>query len=87
MNNKKLITICIAITAIAIIVCGIINVYNANEIQKELNKPIIFNNTIEGVGTFQSINTTNFTISNSSNDQQTDYKANDTITQIPAVQL
>ncbi len=82
MNNKKLITICIAIIAIAIIVCGIINVYNANEIQKELNKPIVFNNTIEGVGTFQSINTTNFTISNSSNDQQTDYKANDTITQI-----
>lgn len=82
MNNKKLITICVAIIAIAIIVCGIISAYNTQEVQKELNKPVIYNNTIEGVGTFQSMNVTNFTKSNQSNDQQTDYKANDTITQI-----
>lgn len=38
MNTKKIITICIAIIIIAIIVCGIINVYHNNEIKKELNK-------------------------------------------------
>lgn len=76
MNNKKLITICIAIIVIAIIVCGIINVYNEQEIQKELNKPIVFNNTIEGIGTFQSTNCTNFTNIKDDGNGQIFYKSN-----------
>lgn len=73
MNNKKLKTICVAIIAIAIIVCGIINIYNA---QKELNKPVIYNNTIEGVGTFQSVNATNFTNIKDDGTGQVYYKSN-----------
>ena len=42
----------------------------------------IYNNTINGVGTFNTTNITNFTLSNSSNDYHTNYVANDTITQI-----
>lgn len=42
----------------------------------------IYNNTINGVGTFNTTNVTNFTLSNSSNDYHTNYVANDTITQI-----
>lgn len=76
MNNKKLITICVAIIAIAIIVCGIISAYNTNELQKELNKPVIYNNTIEGVGTFQSVNATNFTNIKDDGTGQVYYKSN-----------
>lgn len=42
----------------------------------------IYNNTIDGVGTFNTTNVTNFILSNSSNDYQTNYVANDTIAQI-----
>ena len=43
---------------------------------------IIYNNTIPDVGTFNSTNVTNFTLSNSTNDYQTDYIGNDSIAQI-----
>jgi hypothetical protein len=76
MNTKKLTTICVAIITIAIIVCGIITVYNTHEIQKELNKPVIYNNTIEGVGTFQSTNCTNFTNIKDDGNGQIYYKSN-----------
>ncbi len=74
MNTKKLTTICVAMIIIAIIVCGII--INANEFQKELNKPVIYNNTIEGVGTFQSTNCTNFTNVKDDGNGQIYYKSN-----------
>ena len=75
MNNKKTIIICAAIIIIAVIVSGIM-IYHANEIQKEANKPIIYNNTIEGVGTFQSVNATNFTNIKDDGTGQVYYKSN-----------
>ena len=75
MDNKKTIIICAAIIIIAVIVSGIM-IYHANEVQKELNKPIIYNNTIDGVGTFQSVNATNFTNIKDDGQGQIYYKSN-----------
>ena len=83
MNTKKLTTICVAIIIIAIVVCGIIYVYNANEVQ--LNKPVIYNNTIEGVGTFQSVNCTNFTNIEDDGNGQVFYKSNLTGAEVSVV--
>ena len=80
-NNNTLIKICIAVIIIAIVGSGIV-IYHNIEVQKKLNKSVIYNNTIEGLGTFNSTNVTNFTLSNSSNEQQTNYIANDTIAQV-----
>ena len=46
------------------------------------NEVVIYNNTIDGLGTFNSTNVTNFTLSDSSNNVQTNYIANDTIAQV-----
>ena len=43
---------------------------------------VIYNNSIDGVGTFNSTNVTNFTYSDDSNDVQTNYIGNDSIAQI-----
>ena len=46
------------------------------------NTEIIYNNTIDDVGTFNSVNVTNFELANSSNDRQTNYIGNDSRAQI-----
>lgn len=57
---------------------------NNNNNGKEEKKPVIYTNTIEGLGTFNSTNVTNFTLGDRNNNGQ-DYIANDTITQISIV--
>ena len=42
----------------------------------------IYNNTIDGVGTFNTFNVTNFVLDNYSNDKQTNYLGNDSIAQV-----
>lgn len=43
---------------------------------------IIYNNTIDGVGTFNTFNVTNFVLDNYSDDIQTNYIGNDSIAQV-----
>ncbi len=75
-NNIIIIILVIVIFALLLLICGPLFMNNVKD------DVIIYNNTIDGVGTFNSTNVTNFTMSNSSNDLQTDYVANDTIAQI-----
>ena len=46
---------------------------------------VIYNNTIEDVGTFNTTNVTNFTL-DEVKEKQTDYMANDSITQISTIE-
>ena len=75
MENRKIIIILVVILIVLAAAVAMLFVNKSNE-------PVIYNNTIPGVGTFNSTNVTNFTYSDSSNDIQTDYIANDTIAQI-----
>ena len=72
MNKNHIIIIILTIIIIALI--ALITVPLMNNEQKEEIK--IYNNTIEGVGTFNTINVTNFTLKQS-DDFQTDYLAYD----------
>ena len=76
MNKNHFIIIILVIIIIALIslICVPL-MFNHDDVK-------VFNNTIEDVGTFNTTNVTNFTLSNSSNGFQTDYIANDTIAQI-----
>lgn len=77
MNKNNIIIIFLVIVIIALITF-IATPFIVNN-QDNL---IIYNNTIPDVGTFNSTNITNFTLSNSTNDYQTDYIGNDSIAQI-----
>ena len=78
MDKKNIIIIVLAIVVIALIAVIAMSFIN----NSPQNNVVIYNNSIDGVGTFNSTNVTNFKLSNSSNDQQTDYIANDTIAQV-----
>ena len=78
MDKKNIIIIVLAIVIIALIAFIAVGFINNNP----KNNVVIYNNAIDGLGTFNSTNVTNFTLSNSSNDQQTNYVANDTIAQV-----
>ena len=75
MENRKIIII---LTVILVVLAAAVAMLFINN----NNQPVIYNNTIPGVGTFNSTNVTNFTYSDSSNDIQTDYVANDSIAQV-----
>ncbi len=77
--DKKNIIIIILVIAVIILIAAIGGLFLSNN---KGNGVKIYNNTIDGVGTFNTTNVTNFTLSNSSNDYQTNYVANDTIAQI-----
>ena len=81
LNKKNIIIIILAIIviALAILVAGTF----INNQQQE-NKPVIYNNTIAGLGTFNTTNVTNFTL-DAEKSKQTDYLANDTITQVSTI--
>ena len=78
MDKKNIIIIVLAIAVIALIAYIAMGFVNINP----QDNVVIYNNSIDGLGTFNSTNVTNFTLSNSSNSQQTDYIANDTIAQV-----
>ena len=77
MDKKNIIIIAIVIVVIilAILVAGVF-INNNSE-----NKVTIYNNTIDGVGTFNTKNVTNFTLTDRQNNQ-IDYIANDSIAQV-----
>ncbi len=77
MNKNNIIIILLLIVIIALI-----TFIAAPFIVNNQDNVIIYNNTIPDVGTFNSTNVTNFTLSNSTNDYQTDYIGNDSIAQI-----
>ena len=77
MNKNNIIIIFLVIVIIALI-----TFISASFIFNNQDNVIIYNNTIPDVGTFNSTNVTNFTLSNSSNDYQTNYIGNDSIAQI-----
>lgn len=77
MNKNNIIIIFLVIVIIALI-----TFISASFIFNNQDNVIIYNNTIPDVGTFNSTNVTNFTLSNSSDDYQTDYIGNDSIAQI-----
>ena len=78
MDKKNIIIIVLAIVVIALIALVATSFMNLN--QKD--EVVIYNNTIDGLGTFNTTNVTNFTLNESSNGLQTNYVANDTIAQI-----
>lgn len=78
MDKKNIIIIVLAIVVIALIALVATSFMNLN--QKD--EVVIYNNTIDGLGTFNTTNVTNFTLNESSNGRQTNYVANDTIAQI-----
>lgn len=75
-KNITIIVLVVVLIVLAILVAG--TLMNNN---KE-NGPIIYNNTIEGVGTFNTTNVTNFTLKDSDRSYQTYYIANDSIAQV-----
>lgn len=77
MEKNKLVII-----VLVIIIIALAALVGASFMNNQKNDIKVFNNTIEGVGTFNSTNVTNFTKANSSNDQQTNYVANDSRAQI-----
>ena len=81
MDNKRLIIICGVILIISSIISA--GVYFGLTNQQN-NKHIIYNNTIDGVGTFNTTNVTNFTLGDRGSGQ-TDYIGNDSITQISII--
>lgn len=72
----------IIIIILVIVIIALAAIIGITFMESNKNDAVIYNNSIEGVGTFNTVNVTNFTISNSSNSVQTDYVANDTIAQI-----
>lgn len=72
----------IIIIFLVIVIIALITFISASFIFNNQDNVIIYNNTIPDVGTFNSTNVTNFTLSNSSDDYQTDYIGNDSIAQI-----
>lgn len=74
MNQDNIIKTILICCIGSLIILGAMNIYD--EVQKESNKPIIYNNTIEGVGTFQSVNATNFTNIKDDGTGQVYYKSN-----------
>ena len=78
MDKKNIIIIVLAIVVIALIALVATSFMNLNQ----KNDVVIYNNTIDGLGTFNTTNVTNFTLNESSNGRQTNYVANDTIAQI-----
>jgi len=78
MDKKNIIIIVLAIVVIALIALVATSFMNLNQ----KNEVVIYNNTIDGLGTFNTTNVTNFTLNESSNGRQTNYVANDTIAQI-----
>ena len=78
MDKKNIIIIVLVIVVIALIALVATSFMNLNQ-KKEV---VIYNNTIDGLGTFNTTNVTNFTLNESSNSVQTNYVANDTIAQI-----
>ena len=77
--DKKNIIIIMLVIAVIILIAAIGGLFLSNNKKNEVK---IYNNTIDGVGTFNTTNVTNFTLSNSSDSSQTDYVGNDTIAQI-----
>ncbi len=77
MEKNKLVII-----VLVIIIIALAALVGASFMNNQKNDIKVFNNTIEGVGTFNSTNVTNFTKANSSNGQQTNYVANDSRAQI-----
>ena len=74
-NHIIIIVLVVIIVALAALIAGALFFNNSED------DVIIYNNTIDGVGTFNSTNVTNFTF-DKSNSKQTDYLANDSIAQI-----
>ena len=74
-NKMIIIILVIVITSLAALIGGSLFMNSKND-------EIIYNNTIDDVGTFNSVNVTNFVLANSSNDRQTDYVGNDSRAQI-----
>ena len=74
-NKAVIIILVIVIIALAALLAWPFITSSQNDVK-------IYNNTIEGVGTFNTTNVTNFTLSNSSNSYQTNYIGNDSIAQI-----
>lgn len=72
----------IIIIFLVIVIIALITFIATPFIVNNQDNVIIYNNTIPDVGTFNSTNVTNFTLSNSTNDYQTDYIGNDSIAQI-----
>ena len=80
MDKKNIIIIILTIILIIIaILAGGLFLTNNNT-----NEPTIYTNTIEGLGTFNTTNVTNFTF-DAEKTYQTDYLANDTITQVSTI--
>ena len=77
-KNNIIILLVIILIALAMLVAGVF-------INNKENEPIIYNNTIEGVGTFNTTNVTNFTLSESESSYQTIYLANDSIAQVSTI--
>lgn len=77
MNKNHIIIIILIVIIVALI--ALIALPFITDSQKD--DIIIYNNTIEGVGTFNTTNVTNFTLDRETS-KQTDYLANDSISQI-----
>ncbi len=77
MEKNHILIISLLIIIIIAIIGGILFITN-----NSIEEVTVYNNTIDGVGTFNSTNVTNFILDDSSNDIQTNYLANDSIAQI-----
>ena len=81
MNKNHIIIIILVIVIIALIaLIGAPFIFN-----NQKDDVVIYNNTIEGVGTFNTVNVTNFTHDDYSNEKQTNYLANDSVAQISTI--
>lgn len=76
MDKNHIIIIILVIVIIALAALIGISMFNDQK-----DDVVIYNNTIEDVGTFNTTNVTNFTL-DEVKDKQTDYLANDSIAQI-----
>ena len=83
--NKKIILIIILVIAVIASVSIILYENQMTGIITHNNEPVIYNNTIEGVGSFQSMNATNFTENNTSAKGQTFYTSNMTGCEISTI--
>ena len=81
MNRKRKIIIIAVVAVIALAALG--GFYFLKSNQKE--EAIIYNNTIEGVGAFQSAGVENFTLSPIGDASQSHYMGSDNITQISVI--
>ncbi|MBO6273966.1 MAG: hypothetical protein J6M91_00195, partial [Methanobrevibacter sp.] len=78
MDKKNIIIIVLAIVIIALVAVVASSFVNFSSEKG----PVVYNNTIEGLGTFNTTNVTNFTLNESSNSVQNNYVGNDTIAQV-----